>query len=162
MSTQSAELKLRNLAAQNTQLIADLTWPNTAGNPTFQWFDRQVVQGDLGKPSDGRACVTVRRVGSVRPANNQGGVGNLSQPRLQIDIYSYNAEQSRRIAQDMVAFMNSISLCSAGNYTSPATAPTQAPNFLVNERAGILPQIGPLPVYVETQDWRVMNFENQP
>lgn len=161
MSTQSAELKLRNLAAQNAQLITDLTWPNTAGAQIFQWFDRQVVQGDLGKPSDGRACVTVQRVSSVRPADNQGGVGNLSQPRFQINIVSYNAEQCRQIAQDMVAFMNSISLCSRGYFASPVTGPTQNPNKLVNERAGMLPQLQP-PAYVETQDWRVMNFENVP
>lgn len=159
--TQSAELKLRNLAAQNAQLIADLTWPNTAGSQLFMWMDKQVVQGDLGKPSDGRACVTVQRVSSARPADNQGGVGNLSRVRLQLNIVSYNAEQGRVIAQHMVDFMNSISLCNAGYFASPVTGPTQNPNKLLNERAGMLPQLNP-PAYVETQDWALMNFETVP
>jgi hypothetical protein len=161
MSYQSAELKLRNLAAANTQLIADLTWPNTAGNATFMWMDRQLTQGDLGKPSDGRACVTVRRVSSLRPADNQGGVGNLSQPRIQINIVTYNAEQGRLIAKHMVDFFNTISLCNAGYFASPVTGPNQNPNCLLNERAGLLPQLAP-PAEVWTQDWRVFNVESVP
>ena len=161
MSTQSAELKLRNLAAQNAVLIADLTWPNIAGVPTFQWFDRQVVQGDIGKQSDGRACVTVQRASSIRVANNQSGVQALSAPRFQINIVAYNAEQARVIAQHMVDFMNSISLCNAGYFTSPTTGPTQVPNILLTERAGMLPKLQP-PAYVETQDWRFMNREDIP
>lgn len=158
MSYQSAELKLRNLAQQNAQMIADFGAP---GN-TFRWFDRQLVQGDIGKPSDNKTCVTVQRV-STRRADwyNQGGVGNLSQPRLQINIISYNAETARQVARDVTAFMASIDLTSPGQFQSPVTGPTHAPNFLLNERAGMLPALQP-PAYVETQDWRVFNAENIP
>ena len=159
---QSAELKLRNLAAQNAALIADLTWPNTKGDPIFMWMDRQVVQGDLGKPSDKRYCVTVQRVSSLPRVRNQGTPNTaLSQPRLQINIVGYNAETLRSIGNDIVAFMNSISLAWDGYYQSPVTGPSQNPCFLLNERGGMLPQLQP-PAYVWTQDWRVYNREDFP
>ena len=162
MIFQSAELKLRNLAAQNAQLVADLTWPNTKGDPLFQWFDRQVVQGDLGKPSDGRYCVTVQRISSGPRVSNMGSPNTpLSQPRFQINIVGYNSETIRSIANDIVLFMNSISLAWDGYYQSPVTGPSQNPCFLLNERAGMLPQLQP-PAYVWTQDWRVYNREDFP
>jgi hypothetical protein len=158
----SAELKLRDLAAQNAALIADLTWPNTIGNPIFQWFDRQVVQGDLGKPSDGRYCVTVQRVSSLPRVSNQGTPNTpLAQPRFQINIVGYNSETLRKIANDLVAFFNSISLAWNGYYQSPATGPSQNPNFLLNERSSMLPQLQP-PAYVHTQDWRCYVREDFP
>ena len=159
---QSAELKLRDLAAQYPALIADLTWPNTKGDQTFQWFDRQVVQGDLGKPSDGRYCVTVQRVSSPPRVSNQGSPNTpLSQPRFQFNIVGYNSEKLRSIANDVVAFMNSISLCNDGYYLSPVTGATQNPNYLLNERSGMLAQLQP-PAYVHTQDWRCYNREDFP
>ncbi len=162
MGFQSAELKLRNLAAQNAQLIADLTWPNTHGDPIFQWMDRQVVQGDLGKPSDGRYCVTVQRISSGPRVSNMGSPNTpLSQPRFQINIVGYNSETLRSIANDIVLFMNSISLAWDGYYQSPVTRPSQNPCFLLNERSGMLPQLQP-PAYVHTQDWRVYNREDFP
>jgi hypothetical protein len=149
----SCELKLRDLAQQNAQLQTDLGTP-------MRWLDRQLVQGDLGKPSDNRTCVTVRRVSTLRDYN-QGGLMTLSQPRLQIDVYSYNAETARQVASHIAAFMNSVSLCDAGEWASPQTGPNQAPNYLLNERAGMLYALQP-PAYVETQDWRVFNREDIP
>ena len=159
---QSAELKLRTIAESNAQLIADLTWPNTAGAPTFMWFDRQLVQGDLGKPSDGRCVVYVHRVSSGQRVPNQGTPNTpLSQPRIQIDIVAYRAEQARKAGNDFVAFMNSISLAWNGYYQSPATGPSQNPCFLLNERESIMPQLNP-PPFVWTQDWRLYNREDFP
>ncbi len=162
MSFQSAELKLRNLAAQNTKLIADLTWPNTAGVPTFMWFDQQLAQGDIGKRSDGRCAVYARRVSETRQAANMGQPNTpLTAIRFQVDIIAFNFEQARSVANDMVSFMNSISLCSNGYYQSPVTGPSQNPNFLINTRLGSLPQQQPAPAVV-TQDWRVWNREDFP
>lgn len=152
MSTPSCELKLRNRAAANAGLVSALTWPNAAGTQIFQWFDRQLAQGDLGVRSDGRAAVTVTRVSSMPRITNQSGVTNLSQIRLQVDCYAYSAEQSRQVAAAVTAFMASMTLCSA-------SAPNQNPNFLMNERAGMAYQLEP-PAYVQTQDWRVFNRED--
>ena len=162
MSFQSAELKLRNLAQANAQIYQDLTWPNTAGALTFLWFDRQLVQGDLGKPSDGKCCVYVHRVSSAPRVSNQGSPNTaLSQPRIQIDIVSYNAEQARKVGSDFVAFLNSISLAWNGYYQSPVTGATQNPCFLLNERESIMPQLNP-PPFVWSQDWRFFNREDFP
>lgn len=168
MGFQSAELKLRNLAMNggpgivNAALVADLTWNNTAGVPTFMWMDRQLVQGDLGKPSDGRAAVYVHRVSSAPRISNQGQLNTaLSQPRLQFDIVAYNAEQARSCANDFIAFFNSISLAWNGYYQSPVTGPSQAPCRVLNEREGILPQLNP-PPYVWTMDVRFFCREDFP
>jgi hypothetical protein len=163
MSFQSAELKLRNLALSNAALIADLTWPVPPNNtPTFLWFDRRLVQGDIGQRSDGRCAVYVHRVSTGPRVGNQGSPNTpLSQPRIQIDIVSYTAEQARSVANDFVAFMNSISLAWDGYYKSPATGPSQNPCFLLNERESIFPELNP-PPYVWTQDWRFWNREDFP
>jgi hypothetical protein len=162
MSFQSAELKLRNLAQANAALIADLTWPNTAGNPLFMWMDTQLVQGDIGKRSDGKCVVYAHRISEARQAANMGQPNTpLTAIRMQVDIASYDAEQARSVANDMVAFMNSISLCSDGYYKSPATGPSQNPNFLLNTRQGLMPQLSP-PPFVVTQDWRIWSREDFP
>ena len=152
MSVPSCELKLRTRAAANAGLIAALTWPNAAGNQIFQWFDRQLAQGDLGSRADGRAAVTVTRVSSLPRINNQSGTTSLSQPRLQVNCYAYSAEQARQVAAAVTAFMSSMTLCSA-------SAPSQNPSFLLNERAGMVYELEP-PAYVQTQDWRVFNRED--
>ena len=162
LTFQSLELKLRNLAARSPTLQADLTWPNTVGAPTFLWFDRQLAQGDLGQRSDGKCAVYVHRVSSGPRVSNMGQPNTpLSQPRIQVDIVSYNAEQARRTGNDFVGFMNSISLAWDGYYQSPATGPSQNPCFLLNERESIMPQLNP-PPFVWTQDWRVWNREDFP
>jgi hypothetical protein len=159
---QSAELKLRNLAAANATLQADLTFPNTKGVPLFMWFDTQLVQGDIGVRSDGRCAIYLHRVSEARQARNMGQPNTpLTAIRFQLDVISFNAEQARSVANDMVAFMNSISLCSDGYYQSPVTGPSQNPNFLLNTRQGILPQLQPSPMVI-TQDWRVWNREDFP
>lgn len=159
----SCEMKLRILAQANAGLVAALTWPNIQGAPTFMWFDRQLAQGDIGKVSDGKACVTVQRISTQRTRfGNQGGPQqNMSAPRLQINCVSYNAEQARELAAAVTSFMGSISLLNAGAFASPKTGPSQNPNFLLNERGGMLPQLNPA-AYTEIQDWRVINNENVP
>jgi hypothetical protein len=147
----SCESKLRAAAAANSALVAALTWPNAQGNSTFFWFDRQLVQGALGAIVDGRAAVTVQRISTKRDQANQGSLNTpMSSVWLQINCVSYNAEQARTVAQLVTNFMNGLTLLGAAN---------QAPNKLLNERAGMLFEIQP-PAYVETQDWRVFNNEN--
>ena len=160
MSYMSAELKLRTLAAQNAALVAALALPSPTN---FGWFDRQLAQSDIGKPSDNRTCVTVRRISTQATAvANQGGPNQALRPiRFQLDVIDYNAERARYVATLVAAFMASVSLCWTGEFASPQTQPSQNPNFLLNERAGMLPQLQP-PVYVETQDWRVWNVETVP
>lgn len=160
---QSAELKLRNLAAANAGLVDALTWPDTAGNPLFQWFDRQLAQGDVGKKSDGRAAVTVRRVSTLQqPFANMGQLNTPSTlVRFQIDCISYNAEQARQVALLVKDFMNSVSLSDPGEFHVPAEGPANAPNLLLNERGGMIPQVQP-PAYTQMQDWRVRNVDTVP
>lgn len=164
MSYESAELKLRTLASNNAALQAALTFPAPSGVSAFMWFDRQVAQGDIGTPSQNRTCVTVQRISTADRTifGNQGGpVQNISQPRFQVNVIDYNAERARRVAKLVTAFMQSISLLDPGEFASPQTAPSQNPNYLLNERAGMLFQLQP-PAYVETQDWRCWNNEGVP
>lgn len=160
--TPSCELKLRMLAQANIPLVAALTFPIN-GSPTFLWFDRQLAQGDIGTKTDNRTAVTVHRVSTGRGQfGNQGNPNqNMSAIRLQLNVVDYNAERARQVAALVTTFMGSISLMYAGEFASPVTAPSQNPNYLLNERAGMLYNLQP-PAYVEIQDWRVFNNESVP
>lgn len=137
----SAESKIRSRALLNTALVADLGPPEA-----FRWFDRRLPQGQL---TAANACVTVQRISTITPYN-QGGITQLTQVRIQINVLSQNAENARQIAADVKAFMAGVSFC-ATNYA--------APNFLLNQRADLLPQLEPL-VYREMLDYRVWNRED--
>jgi hypothetical protein len=157
-------MKLRLLAQANAPLAAALTFATPAGASAFCWFDRQIAQGDIGAPSDNRTVVAVKRV-STSPRTqfgNQGGpVQNIALIRIQIDIADYNAERARQVAQLIVNFLASVSLLDAGAFGSPTTAPNQNPNYLLNERSGMLFNLQP-PVYVHSQDWRLWNHQAIP
>jgi hypothetical protein len=159
MSTPSCEVKLRNLAMLNAQMLADFG-PSNA----FRWFDRQLAQQGVAAPvtpvASNPVYMAVRRVSTQR-VRNQGAVTALEAVRLELMIVSYSAENARQAANDVVGFMNSISLCSAGEFASPVTAPNQNPNSFLNERAGMLYELDP-PAYTEMQDWRVMNRADIP
>lgn len=146
----SCELKLRSLAIADATMLADF------GPPTaFRWFDRQLVQGDIGAPADAKTCVTVQRVSTIRQYN-QGGLMPLSQPRFQINVVSYSAERARQVAADVATFFGRIDLTDAGDFTS-----VHAPAFLLNQRPGMLVNVTP-PAYVETLDYRIYNREDLP
>ena len=140
--TVSCESKLRSLAMLDPALQADL------GPPTaFRWFDRSLPQGLL---TAANACVSVQRIGTL-PAYNMGGLTALTRPRLQINIYSYSAEQARQIAAHVDAFLAGVSLVE-----SPRTG---APTLKLDQRADVLAALEPL-VYVEILDYRVWNRED--
>jgi hypothetical protein len=164
VSTPSCEEKLRLLAQQNAALVTALTFTIApATPPQFLWMDRQLAQNALGVRSDNRTCVTVQRIStdSTRFGNMGNPVGNLQAMRLQLNVIDYNAERARQVASMVTAFMMSISLCWEGAFSSPQTAPSQNPNFLLNERGGMFYDVQP-PAYVETQDWRVFNRSDIP
>lgn len=163
MSVPSCELKLRMLAQANIALAAALTF-TINGSPVFMWMDRQLTQGDIGLKGDNRTAVTVQRVSTAprEQFGNQGGpVQNFSAIRLQINVVDYNAERARQVAQLVTKLMQSVSLMYTGEFASPVTQPNQSPNYLLNERGTMWPQIAP-PPYVQIQDWRVFNNEAVP
>jgi hypothetical protein len=137
----SAESKLRALAMTDPALVADL---GPVG--AFRWMDRRLPQGLV---TASNACVVVQRISTITPYN-QGGITPLTQVRLQIAVLSQNAESARAIAADVKAFLASVTLCAT---------PFAAPNFLLNQRADLLPQLEPL-VYREILDYRVWNRED--
>ena len=155
----SAEAKLRTLAAQNAALQASLTWPNAQGVNTFAWFDTQLVQGAI-QPKTSQTAVTVHRVSTSRtPYGNQGGpIQNLTKIRFQINVNSYDAEQARQVAQQIAQFLGTVSLLAPGEFQSPQTGPSQNPNYIGNQRAGMLFQLQP-PCYVQSMDVAMFNNE---
>ena len=139
----SCESKIRALAMLDPALVADLGPPDA-----FRFFDRRLPQGQL---TAANACVVAQRVSTIIPYN-QGGITPLTQIRIQIAVLSQNAENARRIAADVKAFFASVTLCATER---------SAPNFLLNQRADVLPQLEPL-VYREILDYRVWNREDLP
>lgn len=153
----SAEVKLRTLAAMNATLIADL---GSSLPPTFRWFNRQLQQNVVAEVTPG-TCVRVTRTSTLRPSN-MGGIMNLTAIRFQIDVLDLASETARSVANDVINFLGTINLCSNGQFSSPYVGPSQNPNFLLNQRAGMIPnpQNPNGPVYVETLDVRIYNRED--
>ena len=152
----SAEERLRQLAAADASLIADL------GSSPFRWFDRQLGQGVL---QPGKTCVRVIRISTMRRYVQGNGAVNtnlspLETPRFQIDVLDFNAETARKVAADVVAFLGTICLANNGQFDSPAISPVQYPNFLLSQRARMDFQLSKTPAYVECLDVRLYNLQS--
>lgn len=150
--------KLRVLAQQNTALIADLQATVPLPAVPFRWFDRQLQPGNVANNVGAGTCVAAMRVSTLRNAN-MGGIMNLEFVRVQITVYDMDSSKASNVANDVVEFMRTISLCSNGQFQSPYTAPSQNPNFLLNQRQGMVPnpQSPSGPIYTEVLDFRCYN-----
>lgn len=140
------EVKLYTLASANAALQVDL------GSNPFRWFDVPMPQGIWG-PS--KTCLRFRRVSTV-PDYNQGGLMNLEAILYQFEILAQFLETARSVANDFIAFMGTVDLCSSQQFGSPVTQPNQYPCFLRNrmERADF--QLKPVAQIVHL-DYRVWN-----
>lgn len=150
--------KLRVLAQQNAQLQADLGSALPPPAVAFRWFDRQLVPGIVANSLVGGTCVTTRRISTLRQTNS-GGIMNLELVRIQIDVYDLDSNIAENVANDVVNFMGTISMCSNNQFNSPVTQPNQAPNFLLNQRQGMVtnPNSKSGPIYTEVLDFRCWN-----
>jgi hypothetical protein len=151
------EAKLYQLAA------SDATLQGYFGTTPFRWFDTTLPQGQIASG----ACVVVRRVSTVREYSLQG-LQDLSQPRFQIDVLAPSTvnkqadfQAARLAAAAVIDFLGTISLAQNNQFGSPATTPPQFPNFLLNQRQGMYPQLQP-PTPVVSIDIRVFNLEEYP
>lgn len=151
----SPEFKIRELAKSDATMQADF------GVVPFRWYDEQLEQNQIGKLLTNGACARVVRVSTIRQGN-QGGIGNLSWPLIQIDVLDRVSEQARVVANDVINFMQSVDLCSNGQFESPKTGPAQNPTVLLNQRQGMItgPQSPGGPVYFQSMDFRIANNES--
>lgn len=155
MPYSSPEFKIRELAKSDATMQADF------GVVPFRWYDEQLEQNQIGKLLTNGACARVVRVSTIRQGN-QGGIGNLSWPLIQIDVLDRVSEQARVVANDVINFMQSVDLCSNGQFESPKTGPAQNPTVLLNQRQGMItgPQSPGGPVYFQSMDFRIANNES--
>ena len=151
MSYTPAEEKLFSLAKANPIMQSYFQ-----GAGAFRWFGRQLAQGDVQQGT----CLRYHRVSTVRPYY-MGGISSMSQPRFQLDIVDLDPVRARQAKKAVIDFLGTIALSQAAQFGSPITSPTQAPNFVLNERAGMDYQLKP-PAYVETVDVRFFNEEMIP
>ncbi len=154
MSYTSPETKLRLLASQ------DVTLQSFFGTNPFRWFDEQLVQGQI---SIG-CCVVVRRISTVR-TYEQRGLQDLSQPRFQIDVLppattnrQQDPETGRQAANAVIQFLGTCNLATTDQFGSPVVTPRNFPNFVLNQRATMYPDLQP-PVMAQSIDIRVYNLE---
>ncbi len=152
----SVEKKLRDLATANTTMQADFGSDPT----TFRWYDRQLLQNEIGKLLTAGACARVRRISTIR-TQNQSGISYLTWPRIQIDILDRVAEQARVVANDVIEFIRGVDLTNPGAYASPVTGPRQSAAVLLNQTADVIvgPQSPGGPVYFERLEFRIANSE---
>ncbi len=146
MSYVSPEVRLRTQAAANAALQADL------GTTPFRWFNTQLDQKSL-QPN--QTCVRLTRVSTTRDSNlgGQSAVGNLSLLRFQIDVLDFDSETARLVANDVIEFMKSVSLCQASG------AATQNPCFFVSQSQGMFTPPNPTPWYVRLE-YKLFSYEN--
>jgi len=151
------ETKVRLLAA------SDATLQSHFGTSPFRWFDRRLLPGYI----QAGTCARVLRVSTVSDYS-QFGLMNLNQPRLQIDVLSFDSDEARSAVSAVMAWMDSVSFAESGSFGSPPTNPLNSPNFLLNRRSSMEAQVeqpsastsaSPGPVYVETLDYRLFNLE---
>lgn len=156
MPYSSAELKLRTLASGDATMQADFgTDPST-----FRWYDEQLNQNQIGNLLAAGACARVKRISTIRQGN-QGGIGNLTWPLIQIDVLDRIAETARSVANDVIEFMQAVDLSSGSQFGSPVTGPRQSTAVLLNQRQGMIvgPQSPGGPVYFQSMDFRIPNLE---
>jgi hypothetical protein len=150
--------KLRVLAQQNAALQTDLAATQPLPAVPFRWFDRQLQPGNVANNVGAGTCVAAMRVSTVRQTN-MGGIMNLELARVQVTVYDMDSVKAANVANDVVEFMRTISLCSLGQFQSPYLAPNQNPNFLLNQRQGMVPnpQSPSGPIYTEVLEFRCYN-----
>jgi hypothetical protein len=150
----TAEAKLYYLAKLNTQLVSDLT--NTAG--VFQYFDTQLAKGYIQPPLG--SVLRVQRI-STQWDSNMGGTTPLTRIRFQFDVLDYDVQNGRSTVKDIIAWLNTVDLCSTNQFQVPTPTPgPQSPCFILNQRQTIKSQLEPL-VYVQSLDARIANREDQ-
>lgn len=158
MSYTPVPVKLRTLALMNAQMVADFGTSKPLPAVQFRWFNRQLQPGEVADKVAGGTCVTVTRVSTLRPTN-MGGIMNLELVRLQLTVYDLDSTVAANVANDVVNFMGTISMCTNSQFQSPPVAPNQNPNFLLNQRQGMVPnpQSPSGPVWTEILDFRCYN-----
>ncbi len=144
----TAEVKLRTLASADTALQAFF------GTGPFRFFDRQLPPGYI----QNGACCRYRRV-STAFLYRQEGLAALNAVRFQFDVLDLDPQRARDALWALIAWLGTICLAQAAQFSSPTTTPTNFPNFVLNYRAGLEPRTQ-APVYAETIDVRIFNLES--
>lgn len=124
-------------------------------------FNMQLPQGFLAGNPPIRA-LTVKRVSTLRYATQQGPTNLLAAVRIQFTSYckGKNSDYDAvNINDQIVQFLNSFCATSTALFTSPATTPTQNPNFVLNETVTNYPNTQP-PLYMGVVDARIFNRED--
>lgn len=153
----TAEVKIRTLAQQSSELMAIFGEPSGL----FRWFDTRLEPNYL---RIGKTCARVRRVSTLRQYAHEmstaQGVSRQSQPRFQIDVLDYDAERARTAAAAIRNWLATVDFSSNAQFASPITSPTRHPNFVLNQRADMFPDVDP-PAYVQTLDVRIFDLEEE-
>ena len=124
----TAESKLRLLASQ------DATLQGIFGTGPFRWQDTQLQQGYIQRGT----CARVLRVSTVYMYSHSG-LANIEQVMFQIDVLDLDPEVARAAAVALDAWLGTISLMSAAQFSSPphAPSPPSFANFKMNQRHSI-------------------------
>jgi len=142
------EVKLRTLAAADAALSAYL------GASPFRWFDTQIPQRLIGSG----ACVRVRRLDTAQ-LQEVAGINPLDSVSFQADVLDTDPQRARDVAEAIADFLGTADLSTDLLFDSPPGQPAHFPCFVVNQRAGVIPQTSPQ-VYIESIQFTVWNKEN--
>ena len=143
----TAEVKMRTLAK------ADATLQGIFGTGPFRWFDVQLPPGYIDKGP----CARVRRLATTF-IYCQEGLNRLNNPRFQLDVLAATPTQAFDAAAAIINWLGTVDFASNDQFMSPPVTPTQCPNFVISQRAGLDYQLDP-PVPVVSIDFRIWNVD---
>lgn len=150
MRFNSAEEKLRALAAANATMQGFFGAPTVPDS--FRWFATQLQPGASARGT----CMRVTRP-SAGYTQVQEGQLNTEKVMLQFDILDKSQTRSRQGVNALYTFIQSVDLMSDAQFTSPATTPTQFPNYQLSQRGPLIEFDASLQLWVWSATWRIFN-----
>ena len=144
------ETKIRTLA------MADASLQAFFGTNPFRWFYLQLPPGFVMQAT-GTTSMVVQRISTLF-LYAQEGLVNLNKPRIQFTIYDPDATVVDAATAAVIAWLGTVNFASNAQFTSPPSDPRQKPNFVVNQRPGLV-SLMKTPVPTMALDVRIWNAD---
>lgn len=145
------ETKIRQLAAESAALQAFF------GTNPMRIFWLQLPPGFVMQAT-GTTSMVVQRI-STQFFQTQESQVRLSKPRIQFTIYDPNLTVVEDATAAVIAWLRTVCFANDDQFVSPAVTPRQYPNFVLNQRPGLVTLLKQ-PIPTMTLDVRIWNLDN--
>ena len=165
MSGLSVTEKLRTLAVQDATLQS--FFGVDSATTVMRWFDVQIQPKAL---QTGLVIQTQQISESPRPYSHTSAL-TFTAPLVQFTVRGWPGKvagvqvvanaphQVRQARAAVIAWLGRVCFSASNQFDSPATTPPNYPNFVLNSRETIDPQLDP-PAWTAQFDARIFNLDN--